>query len=46
MSARPRLPRYVAAAAAVLSVVAAPAADGFTAQLSRSDTMPGRLSQG
>jgi hypothetical protein len=46
VSARPRLLRNVAAAAAVFSLVAALAADGFTAQLSRSDTMPNRLSPG
>ena len=46
MSARPRLLRHVAAAAAALSLVAALAADVFLAQLSRSDTMPNRLSPG
>lgn len=46
VSARPRLLRHVAASAAALSLVAAPAADEFIAQLSRSDTMPNRSSPG
>jgi hypothetical protein len=42
VSACPRQLRRVAAAAAVLSLVAARAADVFTAQLGRSDMMPDR----
>jgi hypothetical protein len=46
VSACPRQLRRVAAAAAVLTLVAARAADVFTAQLGRSDMMPDRLSPG
>jgi hypothetical protein len=46
VSACPRQLRRVAALAAFLSLVAASGADVFTAQLSRSDTMPNRLSPG